>query len=87
MKYYVHFLTENPFTQEIETGLGSDAIYILDGRTRLDTMINDAYERQYKLRKVKPFFCGFRVYRGTRFDDNNTCLYEKITGSWEERKG
>lgn len=80
MKYYAQFL-ENSSGQTwcpIKKGLvsapitivdamGSDGVFILDGRNSLSTMINDATKRMKSLSKVKPNYIGFKIMRGEKF--------------------
>jgi hypothetical protein len=64
MKYFVQFLhiREN----ELHENLGSDGVFILDGRNNLNTMKCDAQERMFKLRNVSKID-GYRIMEGERF--------------------
>ena len=77
MKAYVQFLS-NDTTGKIHEELGSDGVYILDGRNNLETWKCDAIERMHRLRFVKPYLKGYRIYRGSRFD-NSHMIHESIT--------
>lgn len=70
MKAFIQFLTTN-LEGEIVDQLGSDGVFILDGRNNLQNMINDGYTRDYELRKIYAFK-GFKVKIGTRFDNAKT---------------
>ena len=62
MKKYVQFLTQNQ-NGKIDRALGSDGIFILDGRNTLETMIDDATTRQWQLRKIHTYI-GFEIRSG-----------------------
>lgn len=55
--------------------LGSEGVYILDGRNNLDTMINDVENRAQKLLK-KPI--GYKIIRAERFTDKGKILYSSF---------
>ena len=55
--------------------LGSDGVFILDGRNNLDTMINDCEQRANKMLK-KPI--GYEIIKADRFTDNGNILYSTI---------
>ena len=71
MKYYAEYFGENG-----EPQCGSDSVFILDGRNRLETMIDDAHERMHRLRFVKPWYASFRIMQGSRFSDSNRVVYD-----------
>lgn len=74
MKIYVQFLqVHNGNLCEI---CGTDGVFILDGRNKRLTHIEAIMKRIYKLRILK--ICGYRVYRGTRFDDGNELIKEWV---------
>lgn len=77
MKAYAQFLTTD-LSGKIVEALGSDGVFILDGRNNLETMNNDATERMNKLRKVQPHYIGYRIYRGERIADGNKLIAEVI---------
>lgn len=63
MKYYVQFKKYN-LANEISDCLGTDGVYILDGRNKLNTMIVDAFEQIYRLRRVQKGIIGFVIHKG-----------------------
>jgi hypothetical protein len=77
MKYFVQFLTLSS-GQTFKDGkminvekfpieaMGSDGVYILDGRNSLETMKDDAKNRIEKLKNVQSYL-GFKIMRGERF--------------------
>lgn len=77
MKYYAQFQTESS-GQAFKDGkminvtkfpidaLGSDGVFILDGRNSLCTMKEDAKQRMQQLSKVRSFI-GFKIMQGERF--------------------
>jgi len=79
MKYFVQFLVESS-GKKFQDGkmvdvakfpvnaLGSDGVFILDGRNNLNTMIVDAKQRKEQLKNVKTFV-GFKIMQGERFTD------------------
>ena len=72
MKYYVQYTqVRNNKVYEI---LGSDGVFILDGRNNLRTMICDAMIRMNKLRRVMSPD-GYKIMKGERFDKSK-CVYE-----------
>ena len=62
-KYFVQFgvLTSRGF----EDGIGSDSVFILDGRNKLNTMLDDAINRYIKIKRVQPQFNAFQIRKGT----------------------
>ena len=77
MKVYAQFLTININGKLSET-LGSDGVFILDGRNNINTWKVDAMVRMNQLSNVQPNYIGYRIYKGNRFSDNNTMIYEWI---------
>lgn len=59
--------------------MGTDSVYILDGRNSLENMMKDAESRIEKLLKSK-YIKGYKIYRGSRIQENNFCLTGK---SWD----
>jgi len=49
---------------------GSDQVFILDGRNKIETWINDGFERMHKLRHVQPYYCAFRIFKGEKFSNS-----------------
>ena len=52
--------------------LGSDGVFILDGRKSLTTMINDC---EVKASKLGRSILGFEIIRGTSFSDKGKIIY------------
>lgn len=85
-KYFVQFL-DDKYSYDIHKGpvktgevcdaLGSDGVFILDGRNSIDTMVQDAMNRMKNLLKIKSFR-GFEIRVGT-FSKFQT-LYTFIDG-------
>ena len=75
--YFVQFYQErtdryNPGTRKFETcesyldtPCGTDSIFILDGRKRLDKQIQDAIQQAQRLEKVHPDYKAFQIFKGT----------------------
>ena len=76
MKYYVQFLKVNGIN-EIDEMLGSDGVFILDGRNNMNTMINDSKKRINQLKNVQSGIVGFKIHKGERFS-NSKCLYRQL---------
>jgi hypothetical protein len=76
MKYYVQFLKVN-MAGEIDEQLGSDGIFILDGRNNLYTMIQAAFDRIHALRHVKKHIAGFDIMKGDLRNSVNIHRYLK----------
>jgi len=75
MKYYVQFThVEN---NKMVDNLGSDGVFILDGRNTLRTMICDVMVRTDQLRKVANID-GYRIIKADRFTDEGTVIYEWV---------
>lgn len=87
MKYYTQFQT-NSSGQTFKDGkiievakfpidaLGSDGVFILDGRNSLSIMISDSKNRMQKLEKLHNFI-GFKIMKGERFS-NSREVYNSI---------
>ena len=79
MKYHVQFLQESITCEnEVVEALGSDGVFILDGRNSLATMIQDAADRMYQLRNIHKYV-GYIIKKGERFG-NCTCVYAHVKG-------
>ncbi len=86
MKYYVQYEQTITSAWSSEEGkyvpikpeqwdmLGSDGVYILDGRNSLETMKQDAQERWGKLEKRR-MITGYRIVKAERFTDPEVVLY------------
>lgn len=78
MFYYTQFMTRD-LTGDVVEALGSDGVFILDGRNRLGTMAADSLERMDKLKAVQPSFVGFRIMTNSnRSFSGGRCIYEFI---------
>ena len=75
MNYYVQYLVTNVMANETVNALGSEGVFILDGRNNMATMITDAKRRLHALRHIHNYK-GFHIVKGTRFEDSNAILYE-----------
>lgn len=73
MKAYVQFY-EN-LKKPIEA-IGSDGVYILDGRNSINAMVYDAKDRMKKL-AIKNFV-GFKIIEAQRFSDKGTEIYSSF---------
>ena len=73
MKYHVQFKTVNAYKTGLTDLLGSEGVFILDGRNNLRTMKADALMRMHKLRKIHKI-CGYEIRKGESFS-NSTCIY------------
>jgi hypothetical protein len=69
MKYYVQFYRASDPTSKTEI-LGSDGVFILDGRNNLQTMITDAKRRIHQLKNIHDDIIAFTINRGERFSDS-----------------
>ena len=69
MKYHAQFLVQYTPDGEIQELLGSDGVFILDGRNRFGTMVKDAVKRIDFLKNVQPKIVGFKIMQGSRFGD------------------
>jgi hypothetical protein len=57
-------------TKEVIPMLGSDGVYILDGRKSLANQIEDAHARLEVLKKLYPnMIVGFKLFSGRTFSD------------------
>lgn len=63
MKYYTQFYTKNHNNKIIEC-LGSDGVFILDGRNNLNTMVADSIDRINVLKNIMPYIIGFSINKG-----------------------
>jgi DNA repair exonuclease SbcCD ATPase subunit len=55
--------------------LGSDGVYILDGRNSLNTMINDSIKRLNKINRNN-HIVSFKIVKAERFSDNGRVIYQ-----------
>lgn len=49
----------------LDEALGSDAYFILDGRNRMATWVEDMRKRFEKIRKCHPHYKAFKIMKGT----------------------
>ena len=87
MKYYVQFLTLSS-GQKFSNGkiitvdkfpieaMGSDSVFILDGRNSLNTMKIDAKKRIEQLKNIHSFI-GFKIMKGERFTESKE-IYKQL---------
>jgi hypothetical protein len=76
MKYYVQFYRHSYDTTSSKTEiLGSNGVYILDGRNNLQTMIEDARKRISQIKGVQSDIIAFTIHRGERFSKSQL-LYD-----------
>lgn len=81
MKYFVRY-QERKLNGKIDSALGSDSVFILDGRNKLETMVNDAWQNWIRKKSVTSF-CGFKIFKSPCFDESN-CIYD--SGEWSPIK-
>ena len=79
MKYYTQFLVYNT-NGDVSEAVGSDGVFILDGRCGRNTMIEDSRTHMRMLKRINKYYIGFRIMKGTRFD-NSTLVHEEINGN------
>lgn len=71
MKYYVQFYRHSYDTTSSKTEiLGSNGVYILDGRNNLSTMIEDAKRRIHQLKNIHDDIVAFTINKGERFSES-----------------
>ncbi len=87
MKYFARFLTLSSgktfkdgkmiTVEKFPTeAIGSDGVFILDGRNNLETMKIDAKKRIEQLKNIHTFI-GFKIMKGERFIDAKE-IYKSI---------
>ena len=76
MKFHAQFLVKD-LKSEIVDALGTDGVYILDGRNSLTKMISDSKNQMKRMRHMHPNYIGFAIKEGTRFD-NSEEIFTKI---------
>ena len=69
MKYYVQFL-DTDVPGHIVEAMGSDGVFILDGRNSMDTMTVDAITQFHRMNKNIHTYVGWRIMKGSRFDNS-----------------
>lgn len=56
--------------KEVIPALGSDGVYVLDGRNRPSTWVADARKRANVIAATSPGIVGFKLHRGRTFSDS-----------------
>jgi hypothetical protein len=70
---YTQFLELNE-NGKLQAALGSDGVYILDGRNTIETMHKDAMKRFHKMKKFHKNYVGFKIQKSSRLDDDPEIL-------------
>jgi hypothetical protein len=76
MKVYAKFY-EPDLTGKLVPALGSDSVAVLDGRFGLERLTEAARSILRSLAVVQPGYCGFVIYRGSRFGEGRE-VYREI---------
>ena len=76
MKVYAKFYQPD-LTGKIVPALGSESVAVLDGRFGLERLREDARSILRSLAVVQPGYCGFVIYRGSRFGEGQE-VYREI---------
>ncbi len=76
MKYYAQFKKRN-LNGDLQDALGSDSVFILDGRLNLTHMQNDIATQLYRLRRVQQFD-GFTIIKATNFSIHGKLIYSEV---------
>jgi hypothetical protein len=58
--------------------IGSDGVFILDGRNSLSTWVYDAKQRLEKMKQLGKNFIGFTIVKAEKFTDNGREIYSTI---------
>lgn len=66
-------------TPYLKEGLGSDSVFILDGRNNLQNMIYDCRQRMKRLEKVQ-HYVHFEIRRGDLRETNPEVIYKSCMG-------
>ena len=75
MKVYVQFLTLD--TQgEVCDLLGTDGVFVLDGRFKLRTWIFDALAQIERLKNVQPDIVGYKIVMADSFRNDGNCIHK-----------
>ena len=78
MKYHVQFLEVH--NNKLCEAMGSDGVFILDGRNSLQTMTIDAIYRFHRLNKNIHSYRGWRIKKGSRFSNSVTIKEWVLSG-------
>jgi len=82
MKCYVQFTSVR--NNRVVDNLGSDGVFILDGRNTIETMKCDAMLQMNRLRKVASID-GYKIIKAERFTDNpRSIVYEWVRSGARE---
>ena len=81
MKYYVQFTHVRD--NKMVDNLGSDGVFILDGRNTIEAMKCEALLHTDRLRKVANID-GYKIIKADRFTDEGTVIYEWIRSGARE---
>lgn len=68
---------DDKFIRPIEM-IGSDGVYILDGRHTLSNMISDCHDRMKKLKNLHKGICGFEIHRASKLFDDGRVIYSTV---------
>lgn len=87
MLVHVQFLNRN-VSGEISEALGSDAVFILDGRNKTLTWINDSHNRLAIMRQIHPDYIGFVIKCRNRSNNSEpvSLFLSSLAVTDEERK-
>lgn len=75
MKFYVQFTHIR--NNKVVDNLGSNGVFILDGRNSTEGMQCDAMLRMNQLRKVANID-GYKIIKANRFTDKGKLIYEWV---------
>lgn len=70
MKYHAQFLVQYKGDKEPQELLGTDGVFILDGRKTMGGMCHDAMDQIFRLRRVQPNIVGFKIMQGPKFSES-----------------
>ena len=76
MKYYLQFLTASVDETKVIELLGSEGVFVLDGRWNEHSMRCAAQEQMHRLRHLHKID-GYRIMKGNKFS-NGVCIYEWV---------
>lgn len=79
MKWYIQFMLLNKKKDTILEAVGSDSVFMLDGRNNLETMALDGIEQMRKLQSLHPEYMGFDIIKGLRISNDN-----QVVGMYRE---
>lgn len=61
---YIQYYSKSAISEELVQACGDRSVVILDGRSSLETAINEGYEFNGIRR---PFYAAFRIFKGANF--------------------